>query len=66
MQLKCVIGDKHEQYMILVQYDIPGTNERLEITDDIDMVTMFDLHASVMLIHLNVEFVGTNYKKFDT
>ena len=37
-----------------------------EITNDIDMVTMFDLHASVMLIHLNVEFVGTNYKKFDT
>ena len=36
-----------------------------EITNDIDMVTMFDLHASVVLIHLYVEFVSTNYKKFD-
>ena len=51
--------------MILVLYDIPGTNERLEITNDVDMVTMFNLHAGVVLIHLYVEFVSTNYKKFD-
>ena len=59
---KCVIGIEHEGYKILVWYDIPRTNERLEITNDIEMVTMFDLHAGVELIHLYVEFVSTNCK----
>ena len=59
---KCAIGDEQEGYMILVWYDTLGTNERLEITNDVDMVTMFNLHAGVVLIHLYVEFVSTNCK----
>nr|POE54290.1 hypothetical protein CFP56_62681 [Quercus suber] len=62
MTYVCVIGDEHEGYKILVWYDIPRTNERLEITNDIDMVNMFDLHAGVVLIHLYVEFVSTSCK----